>query len=154
MTKLGKRIVNDNQLSLLDYLQQDREQRLQTAPGRMNVVGRLQAAIRQAAKSAPKSREQIADDMTELLGETVTVHQVNNWLAESHPHRIPAEYLPAYCEATGSIEPLRIMSEVAGVFTLPGPEALRAEIQRLREEEHKVGAERRKREMFLKEMER
>lgn len=155
MTKSRKRIVTDSaQMSLLDLLRQERDERAAQAPGRLSMTARLQAAIREAIRQAPKSRETIADEMAELAGAPISVHQVNNWTAESHPHRIPAELLPAFCAATGSIEPLRLLAEAAGVFTLPGPDALRAEVQKLREEEHRITRERKRRELFLKELER
>ncbi|WP_448874415.1 hypothetical protein [Desulfobulbus propionicus] len=154
MTKRRKGFVNPDQRSLFDLLVEEREQRTVSKTGRMNVAAPLQAAIREAIRQAPKSRETIADEMTELAGVTVTVHQVNNWTAESHPHRIPAELLPAFCQVTGSIEALRLLAETAGVFTLPGPDALRAEIHKLDEETKKLAREKRKRELFLKEMER
>lgn len=154
MTKQRKRFVSSNQMSLFDLLIQEREQRAIKIPGRLNVSATLQSSIREAIRKAPKSRETIAEEMTELTGLHVSVHQVNNWTADSHPHRIPAELLPAFCQATGSIEPLRLLAEMAGVFTLPGPDALRAEIQKIDEEAKRLHREKRKREVFLKEMER
>jgi hypothetical protein len=155
MTKARKKIVSaPGQMSLFDLLLQEREQRTALTPGHLNVSAALHVAIREAIKQAPKSRETIAEEMTALSGLQVSVHQVNNWTAESHPHRIPAELLPAFCKATGSIEPLRLLAEAAGVFTLPGPDALRAEIQKLDEKARHIGREKRKREMFLKEMEK
>lgn len=154
MTKARKRIVSDpNQLSLLDLLTQERDERQAAAPGRLCVSAKLQAAVKAAIKSAPKSRETLADEMAELTGQPISVHMVNNWIAESHPHRLPAELLPALVQATGSIEPLRVLAESTGVFTLPGADALRAEVQKLREEEHKIAVQRKRRELFLKEME-
>jgi len=41
-----------------------------------------------------------------------------------------------------------------GRFSMPGPDALRSEIQKWAEQERKARAEKRKRELFLKEMER
>lgn len=156
MTKARKRFVSatPGQMSLFNLLIQEREQRAAHTPGRLNVSAALHAAIREAIKQAPKSREMIAEEMTALSGLQVSVHQVNNWTAESHPHRMPAELLPAFCKATGSIEPLRLLAEAAGVFTLPGPDALRAEIRKLDEEARQIGREKRKRELFLKEMEK
>lgn len=153
MTKARKQFVNPNQRSLFDLLIEEREQRTVQQPGRMNVTAPLQAAIREAIRQAPKSRELLAEEITEFSGITVSVHQVNNWTAESHPHRMPTELLPAFCQATGSIEPIRLLAEMAGVFTLPGPDALRAEIHKLDEETKKLAREKRKREIFLKEME-
>jgi len=45
------------------------------------------------------------------------------------------------------------MGETAGVFVMPGPEALRSEIQKLDEEIARAKASKRKRMMFLREME-
>src|SRR3989339_179310 len=154
MTKSRKRFVGPGQMSLFDLLIQEREQRAASVSGRLNVVATLHAAIREAIRQAPKSRETIAEEMTGLAGQPVSVHQVNNWTSDSHPHRIPAELLPAFCQATGSIAPLRLLAEAAGGFTLPGPDALRAEIQKLDEEARHITREKRKRELFLKEMEK
>lgn len=152
MTKRRKGFVNSNQRSLFDLLVKERAQRSASKTGRMSVGIPLQAAIRDAIRQAPKSRETIADEMSDLAGVTVSVHQVNNWTAESHPHRMPMELLPAFCRATGSVEPIKILAESAGIYTLPGPDALRAEIQKLDEESKRLQREKRKRELFLREM--
>jgi hypothetical protein len=155
MTKSRKRIATDlGQLSLFDLLQRERDDRAETQAGRMCVSARLMATAREAIRQVPKSRESIADEMTHLSGQPVTVHMINSWTAESHPHRLPAELLPAFCQATGSVEPLRILAEATGVYTLPGVDALRAEVQKLREEEQKIAGERKRRETFLRELER
>ena len=116
--------------------------------------GKLVAAMRVAIRQAPKSREVIAEEMSELTGCTISVHQVNNWTAESHSHRIPGEWVPAFCEVTQDFGPMRLLAETAGVYTLPGPDALRAEIQKLDEDARNIRNEKRKRELFLKEIER
>ncbi|MDD2367637.1 MAG: hypothetical protein PHN84_15925 [Desulfuromonadaceae bacterium] len=152
MTKIKQSLVN-GQLSLFDLLAQERVERVATHPGRLCISARLLAAVKLAIKQAPKSRETLADDMSELAGTDVTIGMINNWTAESHPHRMPAELLPAFCAATGSTEPLRIMAEVAGLFTVQGPDALRAEIQKLDEEEKRVAAEKRKHKLLLQTLE-
>lgn len=155
MTKNRKRIAIDpGQLDLFSLLQQERIERAEVQAGRMCVSARFMVAAREAIRLAPKSRETICDEMTHLTGQTVTVHMLNGWTAESHPHRLPAELLPAFCQATGSVEPLRVLAETAGVYTLPGVDALRAEVQKLREEEQKIAGERKRRETFLRELER
>ena len=142
------------QLSLFDLLRQESDEWAAAAPARLNVAARLNAAIALAIRHAPKSRETIADEMTHLLGVPVTVHMLNAWTAESKElHRFPAEFLPAFCVVTGCNDPLRILAEAAGVFTLPGPDALRAEIQKLDEEVHQLQSAKRKRLMFLQELE-
>ena len=67
---------------------------------------------------------------------------------------MPGEYLPAFCLVTADHGPLRVLAETAGLFALPGPDALRSEIKRLEEDVKRINAERRKREMFLREMEK
>ena len=148
-----KPVTGSGQLNLFDILLQEQTERLQSRPGRLNISGQLHAAQRLAAKNAPKSREQIADDMSDLLGITITIDMLNNWLSDSHPHRMPGEYYPAFCIATSDNELLRIQAEAAGVFTLPGPDALRAEIQKLDEQTRELQAEKRKRQLFLQELE-
>lgn len=154
MTRRKKGFVSPDQRSLFEVLVEERAERAELRPGRLCVSARLQAAVVEAIRKAPKSREAIADEISELTGSCVSVHQVNNWTAESHPHRMPAELLPAFCKATGCIEPLRMLAEAAGVFTLPGPDALRAEIHKLDEAAKKLANEKRKRELFLREMEK
>ncbi|MCF6267798.1 MAG: hypothetical protein L3J57_14830 [Desulfuromusa sp.] len=148
MTKKRKRIVSDpNQMSLLDLLTAERAER--SVPGRLCVNAKLQAAVKIAIKNAPKSRETLADDMSDLTGQTISVHQINNWTSENHPHRIPAEFLPAFCQSTGSTEPLRVLAEAAGLFALQAPDALRAEIQQYDEAVTAARAEKRKRVVLL-----
>lgn len=131
MTKRKESLVSDTQqMSLLDLLQRERDERAAVQPGRLNISARLNAAIKQAIRQAPKSRENMADEMTVLLGIEVTVGMINNWTADSHPHRMPAEYIPAFCIVTNSNTTITIMNEAAGVFTVNGPDALRADIRK------------------------
>lgn len=154
MTKARQRIVTDGrQMSLLDLLIEERQERAEKAPGRLCCSAKLMMAVKRAIETSGKSRATLADEMTELSGQIVTVAMINNWTAESHPHRMPGELLPALCIATGCDEPLRVLAETAGLFTLPGKDALRAEVQKLREEENKIASQRKRREVFLKEME-
>lgn len=136
MTKQKQKIVSDTrQMNLFDLLMQERDHRDSSRVGRLNVSGRIDAAIRTAIRNAPKSRENIADEMTELSGETVTCAMINNWTAESHPHEMPGRLYPAFCMATGDNELLRIQAEAAGLFTLKSPDALRADV--MKDIEHK-----------------
>jgi len=154
MTKQKKSLVTDqSQMSLFDLLKHDRELREETAPGRLNIAARLMAAVKLAIKDAPKSRETLADELTELMGYEITVHMINSWVADSHPHRIPAEVIPALCVATGSNEPLRIQAEAAGLFTLDGPDALRSEMQKDIEMKRRIERNIRQKEALLKALE-
>ncbi len=154
MTKVGKRIVSDdNQMSLFDLLSQERIERAKTTPGRLCISARLMAAVKLAIKQAPKSRETLCDEMADMVGAEITIHMVNSWCADSHPHRLPAEYLPALCAACGSTEPMRIMAEASGLFALPGPDALRADMQRDVEQKRELDKRIRQKEALIRALE-
>lgn len=154
MAKTRTRIdkADPRQLSLFDLLQAAQELRPQeSVEGSLNVHTRLCHALTSAIKqSGPLSRWEIAGRMSHLLGTEITKFQIDAWTAESKEgHRIPAEYLPAFCTATGSREPLQILTDIAGLFCLPGPDALRAEIQRYAEAEATARGEKLRRKTLL-----
>jgi len=156
MPKTRKKIgvVDPRQMSLLDLLQQSQKPSVQDDEGRLNIHGLLCRSLTRSINSNGLSRWEIAGRMSHLLGTEITKFQIDGWTAESKEgHRIPAEYIPAFCKATSCLEPMEILAEKTGMFALPGPDALRAEIQKISEEEKRVKAEKRKYEMFLKEME-
>ena len=143
------------QRSLFDYIRTINDVRRGTRcnEGSMNVGDLLRRSINLAIKRCPLSRHQIAGEMSHLLGADITKAQIDAWTAESKDnYRIPASYLPAFCQVTGSTEPIEIISDAAGMYSMPGPDALRAEIQRYAEDEKRARAEKRKRETFLAEM--
>ena len=153
--------IDKNQLSIFELLKGLNEARQadDDTQGRARGIDPLRQAIRAAIKNCPLSRHQIAGEMSHLLDESITKEQIDSWTRESDelngrtPRHIPAEYLPAFCKVTGDNEPLMIMGRAAGVFVLPGPEALRAEIQRLDEEINRARSRKRQRLLFLREME-
>ncbi|BBO74694.1 hypothetical protein DSCW_21110 [Desulfosarcina widdelii] len=120
----------------------------------MNIRERLRMSMNRAIKNSPLSRAQIAGEMSHLLGVDITKSQIDAWTAESKDnYRPPAEYIPAFCRVTESNEPIEILTETAGMFSMPGPDALRSEIQKYAEMESRARAEKRKRLVFLEEME-
>jgi len=147
MAKSHKRI--DGQMSIFDLLASFQSPP-EPHPGGLNIKYEFQGIISDAIKHCRLSRWEIAGRMSMLLNREITKYQLDSWTAESkEQHRFPAEYLPAFCEAAGSHEPLRYLAEKAGVFVLPGPEALRAEIKKIEEEIRGLQKERQKRMVFL-----
>lgn len=162
MTKLKK---ETSQQTIFEYLKKVALQQAQSnsdrAPGSLDINKELKAAmsedIRHAMDEKGKelSRYEVAGRMSELLGEDITKTTLDNWTAQSHPHEIPARYIPAFVIATGGQRrAAEVISKHAGLFLLPGPEALRAEIQQFRETENRAKNERRKRELYLREYEK
>jgi len=145
--------ITDKQYSLFDLLS-DIQKPTDPGPGSLNIQFQLQAVISDCIKHCPLSRWEIAGKMGELLNQDISKYMLDTWTAESKEyHRFPAEFLPAFCEAVGSFEPLGILAEKAGVFILPGRDALRAEIGKLEEEIKRLQKERQKRQLFLQEVE-
>lgn len=155
MTNATREIDTAMQLNLFEYIREIDARRRETADteGTLNIRERLRISLNRAIKNCGLSRAQIAGEMSHLLGVDVTKSQIDSWTAESKAdYRIPAEYLPAFCRVTDTTEPIEILTQAAGMFSMPGPDALRSEIQRYAEMERKARAEKRKRELFLEEM--
>jgi hypothetical protein len=133
MSKLRKQIDknDDRQRSLFELLVE--VQRDNTAPraGSLDIDTEVRCAISEELKGCPYSRFHVAARMSELTGTEITKAMLDSWTAESKEnHRFPAIFLPAFCVAVGSSRALDFLAQKAGVFVLPGREALRAEIQR------------------------
>ena len=142
------------QMSLFSLLDELQNQEFREEEGRMNMRTQLRNAINSALKKCRLSRWEVAGKMSHLLGVEISKFMLDAWTAESKvEHRFPAEYLPAFCAVTGDNGPLSLLAEKAGLYALPGPDALRSEIQRIDEEAKRLAAEKRKRMQFLKEME-
>jgi len=61
---------------------------------------KLRSAIVRAIRSSPRSRQQIAEAMSQILGQPISVHLINSWTAETKKRvRFPAAWIPAFCEA-------------------------------------------------------
>jgi len=156
MSSGRKRLDNPAQLNLFELLIQDRKTRSETPrEGSLNIHDLLHEACLHALQQAlPTSRWEIAGRISNLLGVEVTKYQIDAWIAESkNGHRIPAAYIPAFCVATSCNEPLRVLAEAAGVFTLPGPDALRSEIRKIEEQTEALHRKKKKHLLFLQEME-
>jgi len=161
MAKRRKKIDNrgPQQLSLFDEIRRIQQDLVAARPspteGSLNIAEKLRRSMINAIKTSGKDRFQITGEMSHMVGRQITKMMLDSWTAESKPgNRPPADILPAFCKTTANTEPLEILNEAAGIFGLPGPDALRAEIQKYAEQERRARAEKRKREMFLGEMER
>lgn len=152
----NKKRIDIHQLSIFEILEtaQSEPPERFNPPGSLDIDRQYREVLSEALRRCTLSRYQVAARMSELVGQDITKTMIDSWTAESKEgHRFPAVFLPAFCAATGSQESLRFLGQLVGAFVLPGPEALRAEIQRIEEEIAKKQAEKRKRMTFLKEME-
>jgi len=109
------REISSNQGDLFPGLDQPPVIHRQNAPDltvAAEFLGAVDAAMRRA-KSRGLSRARIADRMNLALPgmkKAITERMVNSWMADSKEfHKIPAEYLPAFCwavEEDGAIDVL------------------------------------------------
>ena len=153
------------QTTIFDWLLKAEEATRQSDPvpsGSMNFRSELCAAMSADIKHGVDeqgrelSRFGIAARMSELLGYEITASTLDNWTAPSHTDRTPdAVEIAAFVRATGGQRrAIEVITRHAGLVTLPGPDALRAEIRKFEEAARKAKHEVRKREALLKEVER
>lgn len=160
MTKIKKQ-SSRNQPTLFDYVVETTALQSETAlTGSFDITKQLKDALAQDLRHAcdergrELSRYEVAARMSNLLGEEITKTVIDNWTAQSHLHRLPADYLPAWIRATGAQRhAAEVISRCSGLFLLPGPEALRAEFSKHDEIIEQARAEKRKLKALLHEIE-
>jgi len=156
-SKEAKKLANGNQskqLTLFDEVAKICEQEQQApATGSCNIQFTLKEAIAKSMSNCKLSRYEIAGAISNLLGIDVSKYQLDSWTAESKDgHRLPAEYLVAFCRVTGSYEPLKLICKKLGLFIMPGSDALRSEIHKLEEEIGELMVEKERRVDFLQKV--
>lgn len=102
----------------------------------------LKDALTADLSASPRSREQVADAMSLLLGRPVSLFMLDAWTAQTKEgHRFPAEYLPAFAQAAEQIGAVELLAHACGGrLVVPGEVARRlaqveAERKRLADEE-------------------
>jgi len=156
-SKVGKTIDDGRQVTIFQAIQEAKSRKLDDA-GSMRCMNELQQAMRAALKACPLSRYEVVGRMSHLLNEEISKSMIDAWTCESKsddPGRhIPAEYLPAFCQATGSHEPLDVLDDKAGRIALDSLDAMRSEIHRMKEDARNLLREVRKREELLERFNR
>jgi hypothetical protein len=158
MTKKNKNL-SPNQPNLFEWI---KSQPQGQPAGSLDIDSELRAAISEDLKVACDgagrgiSRFEVAARMSELTGREVTASMLYNWTAESHSeNNFPLKLLPAFLIATGrQRRTFEFLSRRAGLFALPGPEALRAEIGQIEEQIRALQKERIKRRIFLTQVDK
>lgn len=94
------------------------------APGSMNDDGTIRAIIADCIRQCTKSREQIADEMSHLVGEKITVRMLNSYTSEAaEQHRWPSQFTRAFCLVVQDWSLLRCIVERAGFYLIDEVEA-------------------------------
>ncbi|MDY7032379.1 MAG: hypothetical protein SVY10_10805 [Thermodesulfobacteriota bacterium] len=156
MSKSRKRIDkhDSRQLSLFDMVVKDQQENGSPRAGGLNIDMEFRELVSSCLKRCQYSRYHVAARMSELAGYEITKAMLDSWTAESKElHRFPAIFLPAFCEAIGDWEIIQFLARKARVFCLPGKEALRADVQKLKEQRSKINKEIKKRETQIEALE-
>lgn len=94
----------------------------------------IRRCLAEAMRLTCKSREQIADALSERIGRPITVHMLNDYAALSKEgNRFPAAWVRAFCEVTGddSLQRMILGPHLAALVELGEHElALRQQKQR------------------------
>lgn len=108
-------------------------------PGSCDVSDSLRAAMKATIRKCPLSRYEIAARMSELLERDVTKTMIDSWLSETKEyHRIPAEYLPAFCRVVKSPESLRALALVLGMDLADGDDLVGLKLVRLQRKRKRI----------------
>lgn len=135
MTIKRQKIVS-GQGSLFDILRETVDNGNTRHKGSLDITTEFKEALSEDLRYAHDeqgreiSRAQVAARMTDYLGQEVSLSTINNWTAQSHPHELPGKWLPAWVHATNGRLAAQVISKHSGLFMLPGPEAIRAEIRK------------------------
>lgn len=115
------------QLSMLGLLEVPRPPR--PVGGSLDFGLELRGTLSQILKDCPLSREEVAGRMSFLLGQEVTIHQLNSWTAESRPGwRFPFEFAAALEAATESYGLVELLASKRGCAVLVGKETVQARL--------------------------
>lgn len=123
--------------------------------GTANIRDALRLALTNALKKSPLSRHQVAGEMSHLLSCSITKFMLDTWTCESKEnHRFPAEYLPAFCKVTGDRSPLIVLAEASDWFAMPGPDALRSQMQKLDERAREIREKKKELKLLINQVEK
>ncbi len=97
--------------------------------------GPIKLAIRMGIRDASRSREQIADDMSERLGRRISRAEIDSWTADSKPGHLPrADELVAFVMTGGDAHGhlAEFFARLSGRIVIDRAEAAMLEAARLR----------------------
>lgn len=100
-------------------------------PGSFNDEFVIRGLVTNAIKTCSKSRQQIAEEMTNLLGAPVTKRSLDSYTSESaDQNRFPAQYTRAFCYVTQDWSLIRCVFERCGLHVITKAERKLLELGR------------------------
>lgn len=102
------------------------------APGALDCGRAIRHVLADLLKGATHSREEVAQQMSDLTGSPISKHQLDSWTADSREGwRFPLEYVPAFEVACETRQLTTWLADLRGCKVLVGKDALDAEIGRM-----------------------
>ncbi len=124
MAKRQKRSkIDPNQQSFLHLLDDVAEKDIKieppvpipdTTPGKFDYRLRANLRLTKALKASPLSREEVAEALSALTGEKITVTTINKWTSTTQPHEIPGYMYEPLCLVIGNSHILDETVEATG----------------------------------------
>lgn len=106
------------------------------ASGSLRAKEAVKDALKAALTRCGLSREVVADELTRLTGENISIHQINNWVAPGKDDRcMPLEYAGALAVITGDAGFVQAAVNAAGLMVLDHQQAPFYELGRLAAED-------------------
>lgn len=152
-----QRYDNPDQLDLLAIIKQQEATLIRSSnePGSLNMSAAVREALAAAIAASGKSRWQIAAEMSELIDTEISKTMLDAWTASSKDgYRFPLEYAAAFCRVTACNKPLEVICRPVGMYALDGPDALRSQLQRLKEDRLKMQHEEKELARLITQFER
>ena len=99
--------------------------------GSFNDDNLIRAILTDVIRRSKKSREEIAEQMTWLIGDRVTTRALNSYTSgAAEQHRWPAQYLRAFCQVVNDWSLMRALIERSGFQMISADEAALLELGR------------------------
>lgn len=126
-------------------------QPIPSTEGSLDYESQLCRTLSRALKETPRSRAQVAADMSVTLGKTITESMLNTWTAESRDlHRFPFAFAAAFEAACETTCLQQILASKRGSVVMVGEDALLAELGRLERTENDTRDRRKQLRALLK----
>ena len=96
----------------------------------------VREAVKRALKNCGLPRDVVAEEISRLTGDQVSVNHLNNWTAESKGGwRLPVEYAAALSVVTGDIGPVQAAFDGTGMVVLDQEQAAVYEVGKITAED-------------------
>lgn len=91
---------------------------------------RIKQAVADDLRASQWSREEIAERLSNATGARITVAQLDAIASATKPHRLPAEWIPAWVSVTKSTQILELLCERCGMHLATTEDKIFAEYGR------------------------